>query len=325
MAQENTALVRAEDNSSLAPAHRPGPVEEWQVLKEKALFIAKSQFYSDLNGMEKAATIMMQGAELGLQPMAAVRNIHVIKGKPTLSAQLMAALVIKAGHPRIRIVEHNDKICKVAARRKDESEWQEYAFTIEKAAKAGLVERDGGMWKKYPENMLYSRAISNICRMVFPDIFAGLYTPDELADGATEVIPADAPEIAVIDIKTGERLTVVDQAPTAQEPERSKYDVTNGPLSNAGFAVLLAKIGGFAATNKEQLAQAATEVAAMFGHEKMADLIAEIKSKEGPDAGDPYRAVLRDYVEAKGEQDKYFNWKWLEVAGLPVEAEELPF
>jgi hypothetical protein len=325
MAQENTALVRADENNSIL-AHRPGPVEEWQVLKEKALFIAKSQFYSDLNGMEKAATIMMQGAELGLQPMAAVRNIHVIKGKPTLSAQLMAALVIKAGHPRIKILSHTETECKVSARRRDETDWQEYTFTMADASKAGLVARDGSLWNKYPKNMLYSRAISNICKMVFPDIFAGMYTPEEMKDGVGEVDPNE-PDIAVIDIKTGERLTVVEPAPNQlpQETERSRYDVANGPLSDKGFANQLSKLGNFPANDREKLGQAATEVAAMFGHEKLGDLITEIKAKDGPDAGDPYRAVLRDYVEARGEQDKFFNWKWLDLAGLPVAAEDLPF
>ncbi|MBL0198567.1 MAG: hypothetical protein IPQ09_30980 [Myxococcales bacterium] len=42
---------------------------------------------------EAAFTIIATGAELGLSPMASLRSIHVIEGKPVLSAALIAGIV----------------------------------------------------------------------------------------------------------------------------------------------------------------------------------------------------------------------------------------
>src|SRR5476651_1197190 len=41
---------------------------------------------------------IMAGAELGLGPIASIRGIYVIAGKPTLSADTMVALCLGSGH-----------------------------------------------------------------------------------------------------------------------------------------------------------------------------------------------------------------------------------
>ena len=40
---------------------------------------------------------MLLGRELGMPAMAALRSVHVIEGKHSLSADLMVALVLKSG------------------------------------------------------------------------------------------------------------------------------------------------------------------------------------------------------------------------------------
>ena len=40
---------------------------------------------------------ILTGQELGLTPMASIRGIHVIQGKPTLSADLLVAVVLRSG------------------------------------------------------------------------------------------------------------------------------------------------------------------------------------------------------------------------------------
>src|SRR5688572_26003041 len=46
---------------------------------------------------EQAFIIIATGLELGLQPMQSLRSIHVVEGKPVLSAQLLVALAKR--HP----------------------------------------------------------------------------------------------------------------------------------------------------------------------------------------------------------------------------------
>jgi hypothetical protein len=50
-------------------------------------------------------------------------------------------------------------------------------FTIQMAQQAGLTGKDN--WRKYPARMLKHRAIAFACRDLFPDVMAGIYTPDE--------------------------------------------------------------------------------------------------------------------------------------------------
>jgi hypothetical protein len=44
------------------------------------------------------AAALLAGRELGLEPMAALRSIHIIDGTPGLSALAVRALVVAAGH-----------------------------------------------------------------------------------------------------------------------------------------------------------------------------------------------------------------------------------
>ena len=53
------------------------------------------------------------------------------------------------------------------------------------AQRAGLASRD--TWKSYPRAMLRARVISEGVRTSFPGVAIGVYTPEELQDGAPEV------------------------------------------------------------------------------------------------------------------------------------------
>jgi hypothetical protein len=136
---------------------------------------------------------------LGIAPMQAINGISVIKGKPTMSAELMRALVLRAGH-QLRVDVLTEQGCRVLAARK---EWpddvQAFEFTMADAQKAGLASSD--TYKRHPKAMLLARATSLACRAVFPDVVAGMaYTPDEVAEHApvravvTERLMPPAPE-----------------------------------------------------------------------------------------------------------------------------------
>jgi hypothetical protein len=123
---------------------------------------------------------MLKGRELGIPPMQAFASINVIKGKPSLSSDLMSSLVRSHGHS-IRIVESTDKRCEVTGKRKDTGDSYTSVFTHEMAVKAQLPSQNQN-YGKYPENMLRARAISNLCRVLFADIIMGMYTPEEVAE-----------------------------------------------------------------------------------------------------------------------------------------------
>ena len=116
------------------------------------------------------------GRALGLPDMAALRSIHIVDGKATFSAELMVSLVRKRGHSITGAIGEGKAV--VNGKRGDNGDVMTSTWTMEMAERAGLVTKDN--WKKYPEAMLWARAVSQLCRMLFADVFAGqTYTDDE--------------------------------------------------------------------------------------------------------------------------------------------------
>jgi len=132
------------------------------------------------------------GAMLGLPPIAAIVGIHVIDGKPTMSAGLMAAKVRQAGH-RIRIQSTgtgDDAKARCTITRSDDPDFEYSAtWTMERAKTAGLLGKTN--WRQHPVQMLKNRATSECCRDACQEVLLGIhYTPDELGgdDDGGEVV-----------------------------------------------------------------------------------------------------------------------------------------
>ena len=120
------------------------------------------------------------GVSLGLSAVTAMQMVHVIEGKPTASAQLIGALVRRAGH-RLRVTGDDTHAVAEIVRADDpefvfRSEW-----TTARAQQANLTGK--GTWKQYPAAMLKARAITEVARDACPEALAGVaYTPEELGE-----------------------------------------------------------------------------------------------------------------------------------------------
>lgn len=134
------------------------------------------------------------GAEIGLGPMASMGYIDVIDGNPTLNTEGRMALVRRAGHSVV--IEADDQHATVTGKRRDTGDAQTVTFTIAMAQRAGLAGKQ--VWKAYPEAMLTSRALSQLCRNLFPDVMMGMsYAPEEAASfAAPGMLDNDAAELA---------------------------------------------------------------------------------------------------------------------------------
>lgn len=128
---------------------------------------------------ESVLACILYGSELGLGPMQSLNSIHVIEGRTAMSPELMRAMVARHGH-RIDVIENSNTACEVKGVRADTGSTASVRWTMEDARMAGLAGKNN--WKTYPRAMLLARATSELCRIVFPDIIAGLsYTPEEVA------------------------------------------------------------------------------------------------------------------------------------------------
>ena len=169
---------------------------------------------------ESVLACILYGAELGLGPMQSLNSIHVIEGRTAMSPELMRAMVARHGH-RIDVIENSATACEVKGIRADTGSTATVRWTMEDAKLAGLAGKNN--WKTYPRAMLLARATSELCRIVFPDIIAGLsYTPEEVAsiegvEYVPEEIEVEAPVVAEPEVI--EDAEIVEPEP---KPDRKK-------------------------------------------------------------------------------------------------------
>lgn len=128
---------------------------------------------------EHVAAAILLGREMGLGPMASLRGIDVIEGKPALTAQMLAARIYAAGH-RVEWLTATDKTCTVRITRGDGLSSAEVTWTMADATRAGLAGKTN--WKKYPRAMLRARALTEAAAMACPDVALGLEAPDTTPD-----------------------------------------------------------------------------------------------------------------------------------------------
>jgi hypothetical protein len=144
----------------------------------------KSGMFADIKSAQQAVVKIMAGAEMGISPFQAMSGIHIIQGKPTIGAGLMASRVKASGKYNYKVTEMTDKVCTIDFIEGGQSIGTS-SFTIEDAKKAGTKNLD-----KFPRNMLFARAISNGVRWFCPDIYEGpVYVPEEM-ESITEDVQA---------------------------------------------------------------------------------------------------------------------------------------
>lgn len=132
--------------------------------------------------------VMLAGSELGLGPMQSLRCIQIVKGKISYTADFTVALCTR--DPRckyFKLVEGTDKFATYEALREGHPEPTRLTYTLAQATRAGLT--NSATWKNHPEAMLRARCSSALARLLFPDLAAGIYTPDE----AEEIAANDNP------------------------------------------------------------------------------------------------------------------------------------
>lgn len=155
------------------------PSANAMLTNEQLRYIASTDFIpKSLRGnLPAILACVATGRALGLPDMAALRSIHIVDGKATFSAELMVSLVRKAGHSITG--EIGPEKATAVGKRGDNGDEMTSTWTLEMATRAGLVNKNN--WKQYPESMLWARAVSQLCRMLFADVFAGsTYTDDEV-------------------------------------------------------------------------------------------------------------------------------------------------
>ncbi len=160
---------------------------EWEAIQQIAQIMMEGGLLPEhLDTTQKVITVLLFGRDLGIPATESVRSIHVIKGKPSLSAELMLSLAYRnIRNFEFKVEQSTHQLCKVSARRSRTDEWTSITFSMQDAARAGLAE--GGTWRKYPAALLRARATSALMRVVAPDAIRGIHLPEELGAAPREL------------------------------------------------------------------------------------------------------------------------------------------
>ena len=170
---------------------------------EMARTVAEDMYDSGLFAVQRvqaALAIIQVGRAHGLSAVTSLMEIHMIEGKPQMSAKLMVALVRKSGKADyFKLVEASPLGAKWKTHRRDDPDPDPVfgSFTIDEARRAllgGIASKDRGVitvgedfkpdsqYAKYPEDMCVWRAAVRLIRREYSDVTGGLYATEEMSE-----------------------------------------------------------------------------------------------------------------------------------------------
>jgi len=202
---------------------------------------AQSGYFSDARGAAQAAVKILAGRELGLPPIASMTGINIIKGKVSLSAVVMASVLKRTPGYDYKVVELSESICKIEFIHSGQSLGVS-KFDMQDAKQAGLL--DSGMYKKYPRNMLFARAMSNGIRWYCPEVLGGpAYTPGEIEAGADSEGEDNGNNVIDVEVTDFAEYLREDETITAKVKELDSdglglidiVEAINKPVDEGGF------------------------------------------------------------------------------------------
>lgn len=172
------------------------PINE---VEKMAVVMAKSGLFG-MKTPEQAFALMLLCQGEGIHPAIAVRDFHIIQGRPALKADAMLARFQAAGG-KVNWDIYTDAEVKATFSHPSGGSIT-LSWTFDQARKIGLTGKDN--WKNYPRAMLRARVISEGIRTVYPGCVVGVYTPEEVQDlepvrkpverdmGTIEVVESDS-------------------------------------------------------------------------------------------------------------------------------------
>lgn len=138
---------------------------------------AKSRMFG-FKSADEALAIMLLCQGEGMHPAVAMRDYHVIQGRPALKTDAMLARFQQAGGS-VKWTKYTDDVVAGLFSHPQGGEL-EVTWTFAQAKAIGLTNKDN--WRNYPRAMLRARCISEGIRTVYPGCIVGVYTPEEVQD-----------------------------------------------------------------------------------------------------------------------------------------------
>jgi hypothetical protein len=166
-----------------------------------------------------------------ISAMEFARTYHIIDGKPTKRPDAMLAEFRKMGG-RHKIIENS--VNRAAIEVTFEGQTYTFAYTMEdgRRTRDALLKNDAlkDNWQKRPDDMMWARVVSKMCRRLCPEINSGIYTPEEAQDFDTPAARVElSPDEALRRVKQA-RGTSTTVYPVQEEPENYSLCPLDGEI-----------------------------------------------------------------------------------------------
>ena len=209
MSDNNQVAVAVK--APVAIGHRGITLSDYDGLVRFSIAVSKSGLApKGIESPEAIAVAIQMGLEVGLTPMAALQNIAVINGRPSIWGDAQLAVVRATGE-----LEHfeewfeengkrllrnpqvfNDTTAAVCLVKRAGQPAKESSFSVADAKRANLWAKSGP-WTQYPTRMLMFRARSFGLRDAFGDALKGMRSAEEERDIAPEEQPKPRRQVQV--------------------------------------------------------------------------------------------------------------------------------
>lgn len=204
-AQPKAAADRG-DVTSLIPFVPTNATEAWRLA---AMYANSASVPTAIRGDRASVfALITLGMQFNIPPILALSSIHIIKGKPCMSAAMIVA-IIKGSRlcRRFVCIESTAKRSVWESVRLEADgtlgEPVRLDFTIEEADQMGLLSKgrtaesaERNQWHLQPKTMLRWRAATALARMEWPDLLLGMYSTEEMFDA----LDIDGPEVRTVGV-----------------------------------------------------------------------------------------------------------------------------
>lgn len=167
------------------------PTDLTQLIKYAQWMMESKLLPEHIKTPQDVVLLVQFGAGFGVPPMQAIQNLYIVEGKVTMGAHI--ALGLAMSHPACEYMMCTESTPEQAVwegKRAGHPKPTTVSYTIAQAEEARLVKKSN--WQKHPAEMLRARAGMHLARLLFPDMLAGVYDPDELG-AVTQPHPEPTP------------------------------------------------------------------------------------------------------------------------------------
>lgn len=186
----NQDLVRQQSGGLADPGQQGG-----EDIVTYARWVVESGLFGRGITQAQAGLKMLVGRELGIQPLAAVRNIYIFEadGRPVviLDATLMGAMIRASGRYDYDVERSDDSGTVLAMYAVEPAMPRRFlgreSFTIDDAKRRKLTEKRGPWSQGYAKEMMFARCMSRLIDHFAPDLLLGLSLPVVSQDEAEEM------------------------------------------------------------------------------------------------------------------------------------------